>query len=342
MLYETDADWRAAIEGTLSAILAARRADVVADAPPLGQVVDLLTPLAMGGKHVRPAFAWWAYVAIAGEPADPAPLLGLAASLDLTHAGLLAHDDLIDASDTRRGMATTHKAVAALGPAGDDVLGVAGAVIGGAWLLQWAQQAFDECGLTITPGMRAAFNAMRSRVLTGQMADAWAGSGLPLPNAVALIDDLKTASYTVVGPVQLGALAAGCDDERLLAFALPVGRAYQARDDVLGVFGRPELTGKPAGDDLRRAKVTALVQAALEMAGPADATRLRATLGNHDASDDQIAEATGIIQDCGALAEVEAGIENDLRRALIALDQAGVTQQGGLARLARACLLRDR
>jgi len=337
-----DAPFRTAIEDVLTAIMNTRRAEVVADAPSLGAVVDLLTPLAVQGKHVRPAFVWWAYVAVAGEPDDPAALLRLAASLDLTHAGLLAHDDLIDSADVRRGSPSTHRAVAALTPQPDQALGLAGAVIGGSWLLQWAQQAFDECGIELTPASRAAFNKMRSRVLTGQMVDSWAAAGLPLSGAS--IDDLKTASYTVVGPTQLGALVAGGDEQRLAAFADPLGRAYQARDDVLGIFGRPEATGKPVGDDLRHGKLTTLVQSALSLAHPSDAAALRVVLGNADASDADIAHATHIVAGCGALDEVEATITRDLGYALAALDQAQLTPAGyeGLRALALACLVRDR
>jgi len=315
---------------------------VVAEAPPLGAVIDLLTPLAVQGKHVRPAFVWWAYVAVAGEPEDPAALLRLAASLDLTHAGLLAHDDLIDLADVRRGLPSTHRAIAALSSQSDPALGLAGAVIGGSWLLQWAQQAFDECGLELTPASRAAFNRMRSRVLTGQMADSWAAAGLPLGDAN--IDDLKTASYTVVGPTQLGALVAGGDEQRLASFAVPLGRAYQARDDVLGVFGHPEATGKPIGDDLRHGKLTSLVQSALSLAHPSDAAALRAVLGNADAGEADIAHATHIIAGCGARDEVEATIKRDLDRALAALDQASLIPPGyqGLRALALACVVRDR
>jgi len=336
-----DAPFRTAIEDVLTAIMNTRRAEVVADAPSLGAVVDLLTPLAVQGKHVRPAFVWWAYVAVAGEPNDPAALLRLAASLDLTHAGLLAHDDLIDSADVRRSAPSMHCAVAALSPQPDPALGLAGAVIGGSWLLQWAQQAFDECGLELTPASRLAFNKMRSRVLTGQMADSWAAAGLP--SRGASIDDLKTASYTVVGPTQLGALVAGGDEEQLTAFAAPLGRAYQARDDVLGVFGRPAATGKPVGDDLRRGKLTTLVQSALTLAHPRDAAALRAVLGDADASDADIAHATHIISGCGALDEVEASIARDLEQALDALDQEQLAPAGneGLRGLAIACVDRD-
>jgi len=335
-----------AIEDVLSRNLAARLAEVMRDVPPLGAVVDLLTHLAIGGKHIRPAFVWWSYVAVAGEPDDPIALLNLAASLDITHAGLLAHDDLIDAADIRRGQPSVHQAIAALSRVPDPALGVAGAVVGGAWLLQWSQQCFDECGLAITPAARAVFNSMRTRVLTGQMADAWAAAGLQLGTSdpAHLIDDLKTASYTVVGPTQLGALLAGGDVRRLQNYAAHLGRAYQARDDVLGIFGMPADTGKPVGDDLRRGKMTSLVQAGLKMATPDKAEVIQWVLRNPASTDGAVAAASRVIAECGALASVEQAIADDLFKALTSLDGAGLKPAGraGLETLARVSASRTK
>ena len=346
-----------AIENKLADFLAARRAGVVGLDAALAPLADQLIPLALGGKHIRPGFVWWGYVAAAGEPPQPGGLLQLAAALDLVHAGLLAHDDLIDAADTRRGRPSLHRAVAGLAPAPDDVLGTAGAVVGGALLLQWGQEAADESGL-LSPAARNVFNQLRRQVLAGQLADAWAAAGLPLfgpggtaplsqAAAVAEIDELKTASYTVTGPVQLGAVAGGASEPQLAGlanFGHPLGRAFQARDDVLDVFGDEITTGKPAGDDLRQGKATALVQSALEMAGPAGAAELRAVLGNRAATADELAKARQIIVDCGALATVEKAITSDLAEALAALDKTDLQSEGkaGLISLAEACIHRDR
>ena len=345
-------DFSAAIEAVLTEIMADRRAEVVACNSALGPVVDLLTPLALGGKHIRSAFCWWGYAAIADQPSQSAGLLKLAASLDLIHAGLLAHDDLIDQSETRRGRPSSHLAVAALAPGGDASLGLAGAVIGGSWLLQWAQQAIDESGLELDQAARADLNRLRTRVLAGQMADAWAAAGLPLlsggqplsPAAtVGAIGELKTASYTVAGPTRLGALVAGAEAAQLAAldvFGQAAGRAYQLRDDILGVFGDTEATGKPAGDDLRQGKKTLLVETAL--AGLSDRADLLTVIGNLSASPAQIDRAKQIIIDCGALAVVEQVIETELASALQALSQSGLTQAGrtGLTALAEICARR--
>ena len=350
--------FRDAIGQMLSEVLAVRRAEIVDLDAALAPLIDLMAPLAVGGKHIRPAFVWWGHVAVAGEPPDPKPLRQLAASLDLVHAGLLAHDDLVDASDTRRGRPSLHKAAAALASPANEALGVAAAVFGGVLLLQWGEQLAENSGL-LRPAARAAFDDLRNRVIAGQLADTWASAGLqlmgppgtakPLNHAkmVATIDDLKTASYTVVGPTRLGALAGDADQRQLdalLRFAAPVGRAFQSRDDVLGVFGDESVTGKPTGDDLRQGKVTSLVQAALKLAQPSDADVLRAVLRDTTATDADVDRARDIIASCGALSVVEHAIADHVSDALEALDDAELRPAGkaGLAALANAAAQRDR
>jgi len=350
--------FRDAIGQMLTEVLAVRRAEIVDLDAALAPLIDLMVPLAVGGKHIRPAFVWWGHVAVAGEPADPRPLRQLASSLDLIHAGLLAHDDLIDASDTRRGRPSLHVAAAALADPANEALGVAAAIFGGVLLMQWGEQLAEQSGL-LRPAARAAFDDLRNRVLAGQLADTWAsagcklmgppGSGGPLSHAktVAVIDDLKTASYTVVGPTRLGALAGDADERQLdalLRFAAPVGRAFQSRDDVLGVFGDESRTGKPTGNDLRQGKVTSLVEAALKLADPSGAAALRAVLGDTRATDVDVARARDIIASCGALAVVEHAIADDVSDALEALDEAELRPVGraGLAALANAAAQRDR
>ena len=350
--------FRDAIGQMLSEVLAARRAEIVDLEVALAPLIDLMVPLAVNGKHIRPAFVWWGHVAVAGEPADPKPLRQLAASLDLIHAGLLAHDDLVDASNTRRGNPSLHVAAAALADPANEALGVAAAVFGGVLLMQWGEQLAEESGL-LRPDARAALDDLRHRVLTGQLADTWASAGLPLmgppgtgvplshAKTVAEIDDLKTASYTVVGPTRLGALAAHADARQLdalLRFATPVGQAFQSRDDILGVFGDEARTGKPTGDDLRQGKVTSLVQTALKLAEPPDVDALRTILGNATATDADVDRARGIIVSCGALAVVEHAIADAVSDALEALDDAELRPVGkaGLAALANAAAQRDR
>jgi len=349
--------FRDAIVAILEEVLAVRKTEITDLDAALGPLVDLMTPLAVGGKHIRAAFVWWGHVAVAGEPADPGPLRKLAASLDLVHAGLLAHDDLIDDAATRRGLPSLHKAAGALASPPNGSLGDAAAVIGGVLLMQWGEQLAEQSGL-LKPAARVAFDDLLTRVLTGQLADAWASAGRRLTGpgggtklshaqAVAEIDDLKSASYTVVGPTRLGALAADADEKQLDAlerFAIPVGRAFQARDDVLGVFGDEARTGKPAGNDLRQGKVTSLVESALHLASAEETADLRSIIGDAGATDADVARARDIIASCGALAAVEQAISGNVATALSALADAKLRPAGraGLICLAQAATNRDR
>jgi len=348
--------FRDAVTVTLTEALASRRADIVGLDAALGALIDLMAPLALGGKHFRPAFAWWAHTAVADEPTSPGPLLKLAASLDLIHAGLLAHDDLIDNAPTRRGKPSVFMAAGHLADPPNQALGVAAAVVGGALLIQWGDQLARQSGL-MTPPAQTALDDLLNHVLAGQLADAWASAGLGLTGpsgtqtlsnteAVAEIDDLKAASYTVVGPVKLGALAGGASAHQLAAleqFARPVGRAFQARDDVLAVFGDPARTGKPLGDDLRQGKMTALVAAALARADKPGLATLRRVIGAPAASDAEVMNARDVIASCGALAVVENAISESVTQGVLALDDADLREDGkaGLTALAHAAADRD-
>ena len=348
--------FRDAVTAALTDAVTARRADIAHRDAALGALIDLVTPLALGGKHFRPAFAWWGHVAVAGEPTDTGPLLKLAASLDLIHAGLLAHDDLIDEAPTRRGRPSAHVAGARLASPPNEGLGTAAAVIGGALLMNWGERLAQQSGL-LSARAQAALDGLLGDVLAGQLADAWAGAGLGLTGpggrgrlddaeTVAEIDDLKTTSYTVVGPVKLGGLAAGADADQLAAlerFARPIGRAFQARDDVLAVFGNPARTGKPVGDDLRQGKMTALVVAGLAQADGAGLATLRSVIGNAAATDAEVACARDVIASCGALAAVEQAIADAVTTAEQALDGTGLHPEGraGLIALAHAAADRD-
>jgi geranylgeranyl diphosphate synthase, type I len=137
----------------------------------------------------------------------------------------------------------------------------------------------------------------------------------------------KTSKYTVEGPLHLGAAAGGAPPATLAAlsaYGLPLGEAFQLRDDVLGVFGDPTVTGKPAGDDLSEGKQTLLVALAMQRADPAQQRLLRAGLGNRELSDDDVAALRAVIEDTGALDEVEKLITDRAEQARTALDTPAI------------------
>ncbi|MEZ5092344.1 polyprenyl synthetase family protein [Nocardioides sp.] len=289
-----------------------------------------------GGKRLRAAFCYWGYHAVAPHPspAEEQALVRACASLELLHASALVHDDLMDASDTRRGRAATHRGFAAehrahAWPGNPEQYGAAAAILLGDLLLAWADELLRRCGL---PWERVAaalevFDACRSEVITGQFLDVSVQArGRADVDAAMTVLRYKSAKYSVERPLHIGAALAGATPGQLAelgAFGLPLGEAFQLRDDLLGVFGDPASTGKPAGDDLVEGKRTVLVALALDTAPPEAAAELDAALGTPlDAAG--VDRLRAIIDASGAHAQVEGAITALAERAEAALDRADV------------------
>ena len=253
------------------------------------------------------------------DEAEATALLRAAAALEMLHASALVHDDYMDASDTRRGAPSAHRAFAELhrddGWRGNpEQYGAAGAILLGDLLLSWADEMLRGCGLPDPAVLDALrfFDVTRSEVIAGQFLDvsAQARGDADVEQSMRVLR-YKSAKYSVERPLHVGAALAGADTDRielLSAYGLPLGEAFQLRDDLLGVFGDPEVTGKPAGDDLSEGKRTVLVALALAGATPEDALTLDTRLG-HRLDGREVAELQRVIERSGAHAEVEHWIE---------------------------------
>jgi geranylgeranyl diphosphate synthase type I len=312
----------------------------------LDEQADRLTPLGedaarlvaegraavSGGKRFRAAFCYWGYRAAARDQHDDRAILRAAASLELLHASALVHDDLMDASDTRRGRPATHRGFADLHqeqawPGDPEQYGAAAAILLGDLLLSWSDELLRRCGMPwdrVGPALDV-LDACRSEVIAGQFLDVsvQARGSATVDDAMTVLR-YKSAKYSIERPLHIGAALAGAPPEALTAlsgYGLPLGEAFQLRDDLLGVFGDPATTGKPAGDDLVEGKRTVLVALALGAAPAAEAARLDAALGT---SLDRagVAELRGIIDRSGAHAEVESKIDDLGGRAVAALAEA--------------------
>ena len=324
------------------------------------ELLDLARVFTAGGKRLRPAFCYWGHVAAGGHPLEPTGLLRAAASLDLLHVSALVHDDIIDASDTRRGVPAAHRQFAShhkqLRGRGDaDDFGSAAAILLGDLLLMWSVELFDDSGLPAERmrHARALLAAMRTEVTCGQYLDLGASFGVTDTTYLAAeldvarrILEYKTARYSVLRPLQVGAALGGGDqalEGALAEFGSLVGRAFQMRDDILGVFGDPAVTGKPAGDDLREGKRTVLVLTALQRADDDQRDMLEGVLGKNGMSDDQLRDARSIIEQTSALAEAERLISDDVASAVKLLHDTPMTQDGRIAlvRLAELSAQRD-
>jgi geranylgeranyl diphosphate synthase, type I len=325
------------VEKALGDFLAGQRARLAAIDDALLPIADTLDSFVLGGgKRLRPAFGYWAYRGAGGIDSDQ--VVAALAALELVHASALIHDDVIDSSDTRRGEPAVHRRFAALhhdgGWQGDPAgFGDAAAILLGDLCLAWSDEMLNASGLDLPVLYRArpVFDRMRTEVTVGQYLDVLAqASGEVSERRAVKVARYKSAKYTVERPLLFGAALADAPADLAAAYSaygLPLGEAFQLRDDILGVFGDPAQTGKPAGDDLREGKRTYLVVAALAAGGPSDRAALLAGLGRPDLDPAGVARLQEIIMATGALRRTERRIAELTETALAAL--AGAAEQGG-------------
>jgi geranylgeranyl diphosphate synthase type I len=332
---------RAAVTAALEQFLDGKRATLGAMSPVLVGVADELCALARGGKRLRPAFAYWGWRgATAGAPVaaeDDAAVLRAVAALEFVHVSALVHDDVMDGAATRRGRPATHIGFAAQHGddrlAGDaDAFGVGAAILVGDLALVWSDELLRCSGISPAALGRArpVWDTMRTEVTAGQYLDLLrAAGGLPGAQGALTVARYKSAGYTVQRPLQLGAALAGADplvDVAYCEIGLPLGEAFQLRDDVLGVFGDPSVTGKSADDDLREGKQTLLIALAEEEADAAGRRLLAEALGNQDAGADQFDSLRSLIERTGARARVEERITERTARARAAIAEAPIAE----------------
>ncbi len=344
------AELAGAVTEQLRDYLSARRRDAAYIGSDYAELTAALEEFVLrGGKRLRPAFAYWGWRAVADRPADRGVLL-LFSALELLHACALVHDDVIDASATRRGLPTVHRLFADRHAdrgwhGSSEQFGLSAAILAGDLSLVWADDIVASADLPLDAHRRVqlVWADIRTEVLGGQFLDIAAeASGAQTVASAMTVNTYKTASYTVSRPLQLGAAAAADRPEVLEIFhqlGTDIGVAFQLRDDVLGVFGDPVVTGKPSGDDLRSGKRTVLLAEAVELADKTDpdtAALLRSSIGT-DLSQSQVRELCSAIESVGALTAVEERIALLTRRSLEALDAAPIDPQAkaGLAELAR-------
>jgi geranylgeranyl diphosphate synthase type I len=336
------------VESTLSEFLTHQIAMLDSVDPAVGSFARVARDLVMGGgKRLRPTFAYWGWRGLIGPDAPVDPVLPALGALELMHAFALIHDDVMDRSDRRRGGLTAHRIFAKqhadAGRRGDpEHFGTASAILVGDLCLVWADQLLACAPLPTATlfEVRACYDRMRIEAVAGQYLDVL-GETDPASWSVERslrVARNKTASYTVQRPLQFGLALAGPAgpeaidiDAAYARYGAAVGEAFQLRDDLLGAYGDPLLTGKPVGDDLRSGKPTTLLMVALQLATPRQRAELeRDPAGavipadgsgglNPDADVTRLAE---IIAETGAPARVEALIQERLAVGLDALDGA--------------------
>jgi len=329
------------VQSNIDSFLDARAPELAAIAPELTPFVDFSREFLAGGKRFRALFCYWGWQAVAApdlfdsdsskSAAEVSSVLLAATALEVFHAAALVHDDIMDNSDTRRGKPSAHRRFESLHRESNWLgnaapFGTSSALLLGDLLLSWSDELFADGlqklgSLEARIAARTEFTAMRMEVTVGQYLDileesAWArqpeAEQLSRANRVIVY---KSAKYSVEAPLAIGASLGGGSLAQVAAlrdFGLPLGVAFQLRDDMLGVFGDPEVTGKPAGDDLREGKRTVIIALARAALSPGTRNLLDELLGDPELDAQQIEMLQSAIRDSGAIDQVERIIDRNV------------------------------
>lgn len=301
------------------------------DADLAGPFDEIRRMISSGGKRLRPAFCHWGFVGAGGDP-DDERVVRAGAAFELMHAFALFHDDVMDDSLRRRGAPTTHAVYAdthdrATWAGESRRFGEGVAILVGdlAFVLS------DQLLIGAPAEVWSLWNELRVELNVGQYLDLLGSvQGDRRLEKAERIARYKSGKYTIERPLHLGAvLADPVGGPELLpglsAYGLPLGDAFQMRDDVMGAFGDTAVTGKPVGDDLREGKPTPLLARAVALAEPAERDVL-ARVGAPGLGDDEVAKIQQVIVDTGALDALEAHITSLAAEAVAALQHVPIAE----------------
>jgi len=319
--------------------------------PSLSAVAEELRAFVEGGKRIRPVLLLLGFEAAGGHTRSA--VHGPALALELLHTCALAHDDVIDRAPERRGRPSVHHGFAArhraAGWSGDPLgYGEAVAILIGDLAFVQADELFLSARVPDRALLAALrrFTVLREEVMVGQYLDLQAATSRATDRDLALtVATLKSGRYSVARPLEIGAELAGADEaflEGLRAFGDPLGRAFQVQDDLLGVFGEQETTGKSASSDLAEGKRTLLVAEAAARLSPDDRAVLEAGLGDPDLSAERAAELRELMVGCGAREATETYVRDAVSEARTALEDLPLPRQAHAHLDALASYLGDR
>ncbi|MFM8192142.1 MAG: polyprenyl synthetase family protein [Actinomycetota bacterium] len=288
-----------------------------------------------GGKRFRPIFAYLGYLGTGAAPRHE--IVRACTALELVHVCALIHDDVMDGSDTRRNKPAIHKLFQSLHDdqsyeGNSERFGLASAILLGDLALVWADRLLVESGISREEFISAqeVFSDMRDELMAGQYLDVLEGALATTSVERSLkVARFKSGKYSIERPLHFGAALAGKPDfnEVYSRFGLPLGEAFQLRDDLLGVFGDPRITGKPAGDDIREGKRTVLIAITMENADQSQRNTMTSALGNSQLSEDDVAQVQEIIVKTGARDDVEKLITDLTQESISALRQSPIDEK---------------
>lgn len=314
---------------------------------------DVLAGFLDGGKCLRSTFMYLGWLCGDGEDSEAnTAALRASAGLEMLHAFALLQDDVMDDSPLRRGRPAAHLQFGRWhrehGLSGSpERFGTSLAILLSDLCLVWAEQMMRDSGVRPDALTRAwpHYDAMRIELAVGQCADIANDAGaLPALDAVLDVARRKSGNYTVRRPLEIGAAMAGRDDliEVLGAYGSALGEAFQMRDDILGVFGSPAVTGKPAGGDLAERKATSLVVAAQRMADASIRRQFTDLMNAEELAEADIAHWRTLILATGAPDWIEELINERVATATrqVCDNRIDAWVQSALADMAAVCTLR--
>ena len=282
-------DFKKRLEPQIEAFFVNARKEADLKDPFIGEAIDHMEDIVLsGGKRLRAALMYYSYLGAGGENRDE--ILRATVSVELIHAFLLVHDDIIDRDNLRHGVATLHarysdKAKKFFPDKDATHFGNSIALILGDMLYAFGNDVIFRADFPRENVFRALSCLQRivTHTVTGQARDIYIEyQGKATEEEILSMYENKTARYSIEGPLHLGWLLAGGDEEVLKLyseFAIPVGIAYQIQDDILGVFGDEQAIGKPVGSDIAEGKYTLLVAKAMELGTGSQKDELRRILG---------------------------------------------------------------
>jgi len=289
------------------------------------------------GKRLRPIFAYAGVIGTGTKPTKE--LISAFASLELIHVCALIHDDVMDGSDTRRGAPSIHKSFEKMHQEKKLVgsatqFGISSAILLGDLALIWSAQMLHKAGLANDQLIKSLpiYDEMRVELMAGQYLDVYEQAlGTQSVERSLKVARYKSGKYTIERPLHFGASLGGASTNLITAYTnygVPLGQAFQLRDDLLGIFGDPVVTGKPTGDDLREGKRTALMAVTMERASPMQLKELSRNFGDPNLTNQQVSTLQSIIVETGAQAHIESMIEELTNTSLSALTHDEISTVG--------------
>ncbi len=335
------ANWVLRVNDRIAGLVTEMSDDLAGLGPDAQRFTEYAGQALSGGKRFRALFCALGYASL--NPELPESLELVAAGLEYFHAAALAHDDIMDKSDTRRGRPAAHRHFQSVHESeawsrDSAHYGVSAALLVGDYLLAGSDLAVarglaEHANTTHARRARSEFDRMKLDVTVGQYLDIVEENAWPTvapENALRRAETVvtyKSAKYSIEAPLIIGALLAGADDDfvdSIRRFALPLGDAFQLRDDLLGVFGDESITGKPVGDDIREGKRTVLIALAMPHLSNDERDLLNTTLGNTNASLSQVTEVMRLLEETQARSQVEERINAAFSEAMLALNSIPV------------------